>query len=301
MKQIATKILFVYFFIHFLTVFSSDFGQKAVAQAQAELEQKNLDVNKTNEFELLSKPPIKTNAEIDVLPALKVSKDAEINFSETMTFNRLTFREIPNELAPTIPKTILSNYVKAGFGNYITPYFESFYSRDLNDTNKFGVFARHISSMRGVVDNQNSGYGNTTVLLFSEHTKEKFVLSSSVNYNLERVYYYGYNPENKPDFETPDKKDIRQTYHRLETKLDLTSLPKKDEFGDASADKLGYKFSVGFNFFKARNNVNEWQIPVLSEISYSLSKKSGLKLNAEFHQTQQNNSFIDTENQDYKN
>ncbi len=299
MKHIATKlkIFSIYFFIQLLIIFSSDFGQKTFAQGQAELEQENVEVTKTNEFELISKPPIKTNAEIDALPLLKVSKDAEIDFSESMTFSKLTFREMPNELAPTIPKELLGNYVKAGFGNYITPYFEGFYSHQLNDNNKFGVFAHHLSSMNGVVDGQNSGYGNTNVLLFSEHTKEKFVLSSSINYNLERVHYYGYNPESRLDFETPDKRDIRQTYHRLETKLDLTSLPKKDEFGDASADKLGYKFSVGFNLFEARDNISEWQIPVLSEISYSVSEKSKLRFNTEFHQTQQNGSFLTIENQ----
>lgn len=168
MKKIATKLITTYFFIHLLTVFSVIFGEKVMAQTQkAELEQENLDVLKTNEFELISKPPIKTNAEINPLAKLTVSQDEEIDFSKTINFNRLTFREIPNELAPIIPKNSLGNYVKAGFGNYITPYFEGFYSRNSNEKNKYGVFARHISSMKGVVDGRNSGYGNTNVLLFS--------------------------------------------------------------------------------------------------------------------------------------
>ena len=301
MKKTATKIVSIYFFIHLLTVFSSDFGQKAFAQTQkAELEQENVDVNKTNEFELISKPPIKTNAEITSLPTLTISKDAEIDFSETITFNRLTFREIPNELAPNIPNDALGNYVKAGFGNYMTPYFEGFYSRDLNEKNKFGIFAHHLSSMNGVVDGQNSGYGNTNILLFSEHTKERFIFSSSINYNLERVHYYGYNPENKLDIEIPEKRDIRQTYQRLETKIDLTSIPKKDDFGDSSADKLAYKVSVGFNLFDARNNVNEWQIPVVGKVSYSISDKSKIRFETELHQTQQNSSVINTDNQTIK-
>ncbi len=299
MKNIATRPPLLYLFTFLLIILSVGFGGKTIAQTQkAELEQENLNVNKVNEFELISKPPIKTNAEIDVFPALVVSEDAEIDFSESMNFNRLTFRELPNELAPTIPKTLLGNYVKAGFGNYITPYFEGFYSLDVDQINKYGVFARHISSMNGVVDERNSGYGNTNVLLFSEHTKEKFVLASSINYNLERVHYFGYNPENRVGFETPNKKDIQQTYHRLETKLDLSSLPKKDEFGDASADKLAYRVSVGFNYFAARDNVSEWQIPVLGGISYSISKNSKLKLDAELHQTQQNSNSIITGNQE---
>lgn len=297
MKKIITKIFTIYFFIHLLTVFSPDFGGKVIAQTQkAELEQKNLDFNKKNKFELLSKRPIKINAEIEALPVLIVSKDEEVDFSETITFSRLTFREMPNELAPTIPKQTLGNYVKAGFGNYMTPYFEGFYSRDFNEKNKYGVFARHFSSMNGVVDGQNSGYGNTNVLLFSEHTKDKFVLTSSINYNLERIHYFGYDQ----DLETPKKKDIRQTYHRLETKLDLSSLPQKDEFGDSSTDKLGYKVSVGLNYFTGINEVNEWQIPVLASISYSISENSKIKVNAEFHQTQQNSSFLNTENQAIK-
>jgi len=298
MTKTATKLLITYSFIHLLTVFSVIFEGKVMAQTQkAELEQQNLDVLKTNEFELIPKPPIKTNAEINALPTLQVSKDAEIDFSKSMTFNRLTFREIPNELAPIIPKNILSNYVKAGFGNYITPYFEGFYSRDFNERTKYGIFARHISSMKGVVDGRNSGYGNTNVLLFSEHTKESFVVSSSINYNLERVHYFGYNSQNRLDLETPTKKDIQQTYHRLETKIDLSSLPKKDGFGDSSADRLAYKVSIGLNVFEARDNVREWQIPVLGGISYSISENSKLKFDAQFHQTQQKSSFINPENQ----
>lgn len=297
MKKTPKKILSIYFFIHLLTVFSVGFEGKVVAQGQAELEQENVDVNKTNEFELISKPPIKTNAQIEALPKLTVSKDAEIDFSEFINFNRLTFREIPNELAPTIPKEAAGNYVKAGFGNYITPYFEGFYSHDFNKKNKYGVFAHHISSMNGVVDGKNSGYGNTNVLLFSEHTKERFILGSSINYNLERVHYYGYNPQNIPDLEIPNKKDIQQTYHRVETKIDLSSLPQKDEFGDSSADRLAYKVSVGFNYFGARDNVSEWQIPVLGNMAYSISEQSKIKLNAEFHQTQQKSNFLSADNQ----
>jgi hypothetical protein len=296
MKKIIIQLLSICFFVHLLAVFSLSFGGKVVAQGQAELEQENLDVNKTNKFELISKPPIKTNAEIDPLPTLVFSKDTEIDFSEKIIFNRLTFREIPNELAPTIPKTMSGNYVKAGFGNYITPYFEGFYSHDFNERNKYGISARHISSMNGVVDGRNSGYGNTNVLLFSEHTKERFVLTSSINYNLERIHYYGYDQ----NLETPNKKDIQQTYHRLETKIDLSSLPQKDDFGDSSADKLAYKISVGFNYFDARDNISEWQIPVLGGISYSISEKSKIKLNAEFHQTGQKSIFLNTENQTIK-
>ncbi len=296
MKKTATKIFTVYFFIPLLTVFSLIFGQEVLAQGQAELEEENVEVRKTNEFELIAKPPIKTNAEITPLPTLQVSKDAEIDFSETMTFNRLTFREIPNELAPTIPKELLGNYVKAGLGNYITPYFEGFYSRDFNERNKLGVFAHHLSSMNGVVDGQNSGYGNTNLLLFSEHTKDKFVLASSINYNLERVHYYGYDQ----NIEAPDKQDIRQTYHRLETKIDMSSLPKKDEFGDSSADKLAYKVSIGFNYFAARDNISEWQIPILGEVLYSISEKSKLKIETEFHQTGQKSNFLNIDNQTIK-
>jgi hypothetical protein len=297
MKKIITKTLSIYLFIHLLTIFSSDFAGKVIAQSQAELEQKNVDVNKTNEFELISKEPIKVNAQSTSLPALIVSKETEVDFSEKMNFSRLTFREIPNELAPTIPKEVLGNYVKAGFGNYITPYFEGFYSRDFNERNKYGVFARHISSMNGVVDGRNSGYGNTNVLLFSEHTKERFVLASSINYNVERVHYFGYNPQNILDLEIPRRKDIQQTYQRLETKIDMSSLPQKDEFGDSSADKLAYKISVGFNYFDARDNVSEWQIPVLGGVSYSISEKSKLKFDAQFHQTQQKSSFLNIDNQ----
>ncbi|WP_338794083.1 TonB-dependent receptor [Bernardetia sp. MNP-M8] len=296
MKKTATKIFTVYFFIPLLTVFSLIFGQEVLAQGQAELEEENVEVRKTNEFELIAKPPIKTNAEITPLPTLEVSKDAEIDFSETMTFNRLTFREIPNELAPTIPKELLGNYVKAGLGNYITPYFEGFYSRDFNERNKLGVFAHHLSSMNGVVDGQNSGYGNTNLLLFAEHKKEKFVLASSINYNLERVHYYGYDQ----NIEAPDKRDIRQTYHRLETKIDMSSLPKKDEFGDSSADKLAYKVSVGFNYFAARDNVSEWQIPILGKVLYSISEKSKLKIETQLHQTGQKSNFLNIDNQTIK-
>ncbi|WP_291724971.1 hypothetical protein [Bernardetia sp.] len=287
MKKIATKKHFICFSIFLTILFLLNFEQKSLAQNQAELEQEKVEVNKVNEFELIAKPPVKTKAKVAPLTVLKISKDEEVDFSKTITFSRLTFRDIPNELAPTIPKELKGNYVKAGFGNYITPYFEGFYSRNLNENNKVGVFAHHLSSMNGIVDKENSAYGNTNVLLFSEHTKERFILSSSVNYNLERVHYYGYNS----DIETPNKKDIQQTYHRLETKLNLISLPKKDELGEISGSKLGYKFSVGFNYFDAINDVNEWQIPVLGEVVYSFSEKSNLKFDTEFNQTQQKNSI----------
>ncbi len=287
MKKTITKALVGYFIIHSISIFLFDYG-KIFAQGQAELEQENLDVNKTNKFELISKPPIKTDAQSKPLQPLKISQETEIDFNEIITFNRLTFKEIPNQLAPTIPKKVLGNYIKAGFGNYITPYFEGFYSTDLNKKNRYGIFAHHFSSMKGVVDGTNSGYGNTNVLLFSEHTKEKVTFASSINYNLERVHYFGYNQ----NIETPNKKDIQQTYQRIETKIDINSRPQKDEFGDSNNDKLGYKISLGFNYFDAKNDINEWQIPLLGEIYYSVSEKSKVKINTEFHQTQQNNNFI---------
>ena len=84
------------------------------------------------------------------------------------------------------------NYVKLGFGNFISPLVEGYYGYRQR-SNAFSAFLNHESFARGPVREEESATSNTLLRLNSRHDLSKFMVNPQFNYGRESYYFYGYD------------------------------------------------------------------------------------------------------------
>lgn len=88
----------------------------------------------------------------------------------------------------------LPNYVRAGFGNYISPLFEGFVSK--KDKGQEGsVWIFHESFGKGPIRDDQSGYAFSEALISGGLTFGDWVFKPSLNYERQAYFFYGYNQE----------------------------------------------------------------------------------------------------------
>lgn len=115
---------------------------------------------------------------------------------------------------PTDPKKkLLRNLIRAGFGNYVTPYFEFFANSRQSSKHAFGVHLRHISSYGDIKDYAPSDYSQSDVQVYGKKFIGDHTFSANIFYDHDIVHYYGFMPDEYPEMDFP-KDDIR---HRFQT------------------------------------------------------------------------------------
>lgn len=97
-----------------------------------------------------------------------------------------------NQLTPNF------NFVKVGFGNYLSPEIRGF-AGVVEDDRQLGLYVSHESFARGPVRKDESAYSNTQVRLQGDLVSNSLTVSPFVNYQLERYYFYGFDEAAAPD------------------------------------------------------------------------------------------------------
>ncbi|BDD09814.1 hypothetical protein FUAX_22460 [Fulvitalea axinellae] len=147
------------------------------------------------------------------------------------------------------------NYVKAGFGSYVSPYLELYLanpkSRDMN----WNVRAAHASSLNGPVDSKNSGASETAIDLGGEFIGKRAVLSGNLFYNRRGVHFYGYDSDIDP---TPDASDIAQNWNTFGANIG---------FRNVDRDLMQLDLGTDFYYMKGKSGISEigWTIGGESE------------------------------------
>ena len=106
------------------------------------------------------------------------------------------------------------NYVKAGFGNYVTPYFEAFLYNKRSEKYAYGLNARHFSSARGPI--KNSGLSDNHLVLYSQYYAAKHTLRGELGYYRTARQFYGYNQNLEVGKDT-----MKQIFNNLLLNIDL--------------------------------------------------------------------------------
>jgi hypothetical protein len=135
-----------------------------------------------------------------------------------------------------------ANYVKAGFGNFTTPYAEAGFSFG-NKDNMFGLYASHISS-KGNIQYQN--YSNTAVQADGHVHTGNSVLYGKVGYKLDDYNQYGYD---------------HTLYNFTQDQLahDFTTFHAQVGLRNATSNEYGFSYdpNVDFNVFRDNRSGNE--------------------------------------------
>lgn len=215
-------------------------------------------------------PPATRNFE--KIPQLPVSTVAN---KQTYLFRKFNYSLNPLEpffqtanyrsSQPTADFT--SNYVKAGYGNYSTPYFEGYIGSKKSEDYVFNLYVRHLSSKNGPVFDENSGSGKTEAAIGGKFFNGINTVSGSLNYTSQKVHFFGYNPV-----------------------LDLTSDAIEQKFSRFSAnvgiekterdETLNYSFKTDWVFFRDDLAAKENKFNFDIDADYKLSENIKLSIGA---------------------
>lgn len=132
-------------------------------------------------------------------------------------------------------KKLYRGFIKGGYGNYNTPYFEVFYNALRSKEFDAGVHLRHLSSSGDIKGYGFPGFSENNIDFFGNKYLTDAVVSGKIGYDRDVVHYYGYS-------DPPHIYSKKETLHRMGT--------VHGDFGVASShnskDRLDYKAGIGF-------------------------------------------------------
>ena len=140
---------------------------------------------------------------------------------------------------------LYQSYIKAGFGNYTTPYAELFYNNLRSKTSNLGINYKHYSSSGKIKDYAPAGFSDNVLNAYGSYFSDNHLFSGDFTYKRNAFHYYGFNPtlENIPVNDSLKK----ATFQKYQT-IEATASVKSDY---ADKDKLNH--AVDITFYNLRN------------------------------------------------
>lgn len=158
---------------------------------------------------------IKHSEEITIVGAFepKISDAFKINLNPTVKDEELSLPVLSYymnpmqlstwfDLSPIKPaavrgdrlSTLYRNFLKAGYGNFSTPFLEFSANNLRSDEYAFGVHLKHHSSAGKIKYYANSAYSDNLAEVFGKKFYKDHTLSGRLVYNHQINHHYGYDP-----------------------------------------------------------------------------------------------------------
>lgn len=174
---------------------------------------------------------------------------------------------------------VYKGYAKGGFGSYLTPFAELFYSSGRNKYSQTGVRAKHLSSSGQIANVGYSGFSTNEVSLFGKSIKKKAVFGGSIDYKRDVVHYYGFNTN---PIDTSlwleyglERQDIKQRYQLFDLNASIVD--------NYPVDTQATKYKVDLNYYNFMDDfeAQENRFNALGDVSffyklYSFNVKAAL-------------------------
>ncbi|MFO8130288.1 MAG: hypothetical protein R6T99_10355 [Bacteroidales bacterium] len=193
----------------------------------------------TDAFKINMNP--RTQGQIIEMPVL------EYSITPVRLNTRITPDRPESRLKPYEPgKDLKSNHVRAGFGNYTTPYFEFFANSLQSQEFNLGVNLKHRSSSGKIKDFANSAYSHNLAHAYGEKYFDNHTLGGEIRYKRDVYHYYGYKPDAFPDIDL-SKNDIQHRYQYIGGKLNLQSTHTGED---------AFNHAIGLNYYYLSDNYN---------------------------------------------
>jgi hypothetical protein len=202
---------------------------------------------------------INFNPKID--DTLKVNLDFSYLINPIQIPTRFTVEPITPARMRGEPLTKLYNgFVKAGLGNYTTPYAEAFYNSLRSNEYAYGVHLKHLSSGGGIQDYAHSGYSDNLLNLNARRFTRNHTLYAGIGYERNMVHFYGFKrddfagqPEMLEYIDDLRNKEIRQRFHFFNPQIGF-----KSNYLDPS--KLHHSINVRYHFLADRYDAKEHNV-----------------------------------------
>jgi len=249
-KSIIFGIIFTFCSLH--SVAQNDW------ENDGEIEDVEIEIVKDREIKL---PTINRNFE-KIPPLSTLSKKEDLTyFYNTINFDLqpLDINIRPLRIKEEKLDKFYGNYIKGGFGNYVTPYFEGYVNSKRNEQYSYGAHLNYLNSKNGPVDDENSGSGVLDVDVFGKAFGKNATLSGAIGYNRNRYNFYGYDEGIEVSADS-----IEQIFNRVSIDLGLQNAKVESDFD--------YNLGLGFNYLSDSYEATESQLALNASATYSISE-----------------------------
>lgn len=240
----------------------------------------------TNDVQVIGpyQPTISDAYKINVLPKIidTTKVTADIDYS-------IVTRQINTgyELDPIVAASMLgepltklyNSFIKLGFGNYYTPFFQFNYHSLRSKVSSFGVNMGHISSNSKIklANNEkvDASYSNNYVSVFGKRFFNKKTLSGDVNFRRTAFHHYGYDVNN-------DSTDL--TFNNYKQNYMLLNANTVYQTNYTDENHLNYKISGDYNYLMDINNFYQHSFTIAPDFNkYYNGELFGIKADANYY------------------
>ena len=179
----------------------------------------------------------------------------------------LTFKLRPLRIKNEQLAKLYGGYLKAGFGNFSTPYLEGYVNNKRDKQYVYGAHVKHLSSKNGPVDDDNSGVSQNQIDVFGKVFTKKIVLGGNLGFEQHKVHFYGY-----PEGTIVAADDIKQQFSKIKANGFLKS--------NNSGSDPSYGLALGYNHISDDLNAKEGIFSSKFDLKHPVSKENSIKLTA---------------------
>lgn len=155
------------------------------------------------------------------------------------------------------------SYVKAGFGNYTTPFAELYYNNLRSRVGNMGLYLKHHSSSGEIIDYAPARFSDNIVNIYGSRFTRNHILSGDMRYERNRINYYGFNPDNF----LIDEDRIDDLIHQRFQNIELSASAKSNY---SASDRLNHSFGLKYYNLNDIDNIKENSLAFRAHINKSL-------------------------------
>jgi hypothetical protein len=255
------------------------FAQEEWEKNDGEIEDVEIEIVKNREIVLP-----KANRNFEKIPPTsheKNSNQIEYFFSNlNLPLPALNIRIRPLRIKGEELNKLYGNYIKAGFGNYTTPYLEGYFSSKRNQTLLYGAHVNYINSKNGPVDTDNSGSGAFNVEVFGKYFGKTTTASGEIGLNRDSYHFYGYN-----DALNVGTDSLKQNFNNVFVQGYLENTNK--------TNKLQYLTGFRFDYLKDNYEALESELQLDFKAQYALGDQSKIDLVMDYDLISQKDEFLE--------
>ena len=206
--------------------------------------------------------------------------------------------KLPTELQDKL----YNSFLKAGFGNYITPYAEYFFNSTRSKDYNAGFHIKHLSSnaKEGIKGYNNSKYSDNEASVYAKYFLTNHTIYGNVNFQRNMVHYYGHRTDSTNDKykQLYKDSDIIQRYALIEFNGGIINTNHDSRRID---HELNFKLYNMADNYSARENNLSLNGFVSKNIAFmSSAKDQKAMISSELKYFQNNNDIVNTGGTDFK-
>ncbi len=208
-------------------------------------------------------------------PKLKYTIESK-DINTTITLEPIKAAKVVGEPVNKLYK----NLIKAGFGNYTTPYVELYANSTRSRTTSLGLHVKYLGSSGSIGDYDNSNYSDLNLDLYGKKYLKSATMDAEVFFSRNAMKYYGYDHSMNTVMNSIDN-----TQHYAYVGFNASYYSNY-----VDSNSLNHRFTLGYshladNYSYGENNV---KLKIDVDQSFKLFKATdrqtiGLKADVDFY------------------